>query len=87
MTGCYLITLPREFMRGIADYNPDHSGSYFLPREDVPVPTYLQRMVWPALDGWRDAHLGVLSTTEKVEENLAAGAFLELLTKLREVFL
>lgn len=41
-------------------------------------------MVWPYLDRWRAAHLGLLEAIEKVEPNLAAG---ELLGRLRDVFL
>ncbi len=87
MTGCYLTTLPREFMRGIVDFEPDYPGAYFLPRETVIPPVALQRRVWPALDGWLAAHLDRPEATEKVDLNRAAGAFLELLEKLRVVFL
>ena len=87
MTGCYLTTLPQEFIRGIADFEPDYPGTYFLPRETVVPPMALQRHVWPALDGWLAAHLERPEATEKVDPNRAAGAFLELLEKLRVVFL
>ena len=87
MTGCYLTSLPRQWMRGIADFDPDYPGSYFLPRATVVPPPSLQQCVWPALDGWRAAHMQLSGTREVVEPNLAAGAFLELLSKLREVFL
>jgi hypothetical protein len=39
------------------------------------------------LDHWRAAHLGLPEAPEKVESNLAAGAFLELLDRLRDVLL
>jgi hypothetical protein len=87
MTGCYLTSLPREFMRGVADFDPDYPSSYFLPRATVEPPASLLRRVWPELDRWREAHLELPGATEKVEPNLAAGAFLELLDKLRVVFL
>jgi hypothetical protein len=35
MTGCYLTTLPRAFMRGVADFSPDYESSYNCPREDL----------------------------------------------------
>ena len=35
MTGCYLTTLPRAFMRGIADFDLEWALSYFLPRETI----------------------------------------------------
>jgi hypothetical protein len=41
MTGCYLTTLPRAFMRGIADFDPEYTSSYFLPRETVAPPALL----------------------------------------------
>jgi hypothetical protein len=87
MTGCYLTTIPREFIRGVADFEPDYASSYFLPRATIQPPASLLRRVWPDLDRWREAHLDFPGATEKVEPNLAAGAFLELLDKLRVVFL
>jgi hypothetical protein len=35
ITGYYLITLPQAFIRGIADFDPEYTSSYFLPRETV----------------------------------------------------
>ncbi|KAM4063862.1 centromere DNA-binding protein complex CBF3 subunit [Hirsutella rhossiliensis] len=63
MTGCYLTSLPFEFMRAVADFDPEWSGSYFVPGPPSPF-----------------SDLGV-------EQNMAAGAFLELLEWLREVLL
>ena len=71
----------------MADFDPDYSSAYFVPRETVTPPTSLRRRVWPRLDNWRDAHLGLPGAKEVVESNLAAGGFLELLNKLRDVFL
>jgi hypothetical protein len=87
MTGCYLTTLPRGFMRGVADFDPEWASSYFLPRDTVQPPPSLLRRVWPDLDHWQAAHLERLDVTEKVQPNLAAGGFLELLQRLRSVFL
>jgi hypothetical protein len=87
MTGCYLTDLPRQFMRGIADFEPDYASNYFVPRETVKPPPSLRRRVWPQLDRWREAHLDLPGASEAVEPNLAAGGFLELLDKLRDVFL
>jgi hypothetical protein len=47
----------------------------------------LRQQVWPQLERWRQAHLDLPGNTEVVEPNLAAGGFLELLDKLRDVFL
>lgn len=76
-------------MWGAADFEPDDASSYFLARESVAPPSSLRQMVWPDLDRWRRAHL--VSRVEgeggAVEPNMVAGAFLELLDKLRDVFL
>jgi hypothetical protein len=87
MTGCYLTTLPRAFMRGIADFDPEWASSYFLPRETIQPPPLLLGRVWPDLDRWQAAHLERPDATEQVEPNQAAGGFLELLQRLRSVFL
>ena len=47
MTGYYLTDLPRQFMRGIADFEPDYASNYFVPRETVKPPLTLRRRVWP----------------------------------------
>src|ERR1041385_5435229 len=47
MTGCYLTSLPREFMRAIADFDPDWPGSYYIPRAMVLPPPGLATVVWP----------------------------------------
>ena len=87
MTGCYLTSLPFEFMRAVADFDPEWSGSYFIPRATVRPPVALLVQVWPQLDKWKEAHSGASSSDLGVEQNLAAGAFLELLEWLREVLL
>ncbi len=87
MTGCYLTDLPRQFMRGMADFEPDYASNYFVPRETIkPLPS-LRRRMWPQLNRWREAHLDLPGASEAVDPNLAAGGFLELLDKLRDVFL
>ncbi|KAM4062386.1 centromere DNA-binding protein complex CBF3 subunit, domain 2 domain-containing protein [Hirsutella rhossiliensis] len=60
----------------VADFDPEWSGSYFVPRATV----------WPQLDKWKEAHSSPVSDLG-VEQNMAAGAFLELLEWLREVLL
>ena len=74
-------------MRGVADFKPDYALNYFIPRETVKPPLSLRQRIWPQLDRWRQAHLVLPGATEVVEPNLAAGGFLELLDKLRDVFL
>ncbi|KJZ68699.1 hypothetical protein HIM_11913 [Hirsutella minnesotensis 3608] len=46
----------------------------------------LSAEVWPQLDKWKEAHSSPLSDF-RVEQNMAAGAFLELMEWLREVLL
>jgi hypothetical protein len=87
MTSCYLTDLPLQFMRGIAGFEPDYASNYFIPRDTVKPPLSLRQRVWPDLDRWRQAHLGLPGSIEAIEPNLAAGGFLELLDKLRDVFL
>jgi len=50
MTGYYLTILPRGFMRGVADFNPEYASSYFLPRDLVGPLALLLSRVWPDLD-------------------------------------
>ncbi|KJZ69940.1 hypothetical protein HIM_10663 [Hirsutella minnesotensis 3608] len=86
MTGCYLTSLPFEFMRAVADFDPEWCGSYFVPRATVRPPVVLLVQVWPQLDKWKEAHSSPLSDFG-VEQNMAAGAFLELMEWLQEVLL
>ena len=71
----------------MADFEPDFASSHFLLLETVFLPFSLLRRVWPELDHWLDIYLERPGTKEKVEQNLAAGEFLELLDKLRMVLL
>ena len=91
MTGCYLTSLPFEFMRAVADFDPAWSGSYYVPRSTVRVPPSLLTQIWPELDFWIAAHKDPRSLEAQevggVEPNMAAGAFLQLLQWLREVLL
>lgn len=82
LTGCYLTSLPREFMRATADFDPDWPGAYYIPRATVVPPPSLAAAVWPEVDS-RRARL----ESKEVEQNKAAGAFLELLDWLRLVLL
>lgn len=73
-------------MRGIADFDPEWASSYTILR-DVEPPAELLCRIWPDLDRWQAAHQERLDATEHVEPNLAAGGFLELLQRLRSVFI
>ena len=74
-------------MRAIADFDPDYAASYCISRDAAAPSPALRSQVWPEFDLWMDAHAGAPTATEQVESNLAAGAFFELLDKLRNVLL
>ena len=74
-------------MRGIADFDPEWASSYFLPRETVQPSALLLSQIWPNIDRWQAAHLERPDALEWIEPNLAAGGFLELMQRLRSVFL
>jgi hypothetical protein len=82
ITSCYLTSLPREFIRATADFDPDWPGSYYIPRASVIPPPSLAATVWPEVKSWK-ARL----ESREVEQNKAAGAFLELLSWLCLVLL
>lgn len=69
----------------MADFEPDFVSSYFLCREIVLSLFSLFCKVWLEFDCWLNAYLKRPGTTKKIEQNLAAKAFLKLLDKLRIV--
>ncbi len=73
-------------MRGVADFSPEYESSYHCPCEEVKPPESLRRRVWPALDCWKNAHL-TRGDDVDVDQDIAAGGFLSLLDRLRDVFL
>jgi hypothetical protein len=77
MTGCYITTLPFEFMRATADFEPMWAGSYHIPRAAIQPEPWLRSQIWPQLDRWRDFEA----------DDKATGAFIELLHWLRDVLL
>jgi Centromere DNA-binding protein complex CBF3 subunit, domain 2 len=52
LTNCYLSNLPQEFIRGMADFNPNKPGDYYLPRAKILPPQSLVRSLWPWVDQW-----------------------------------
>ncbi|EED13539.1 hypothetical protein TSTA_097950 [Talaromyces stipitatus ATCC 10500] len=68
MTDCYLTTLPRSFMRGIADFDPDWSSSYYLPRETVCPPPVLLKQ-YKAFE--LDIHMAVTTAMEEDPHSIA----------------
>jgi len=82
ITSYYLTSLPREFMRAAADFDPDWPGSYYIPRATATPPPSLAAAVWPEVESWK-ARL----ESREAEQDKAAGAFLELLSWLRLVLL
>src|SRR6266699_6831067 len=75
MTGCYITTLPFEFMRAAADFEPAWAGSYHIPKATVQPELWLRSQIWPQLDCWRD-----FETDDKT-----TGTFIELLYWLKDV--
>jgi hypothetical protein len=82
MIGCYLNSLPREFMRTMAGHSPQR-GCFELRRAGVAPPASLLAMIWPKLDAWRD-RFGL--QPDQIND-LAAMGLTNLLFYLREVIL
>jgi hypothetical protein len=82
MTGCYLNSLPRKFMRTMAGH-PATMGTFEIHRAGIQPPESLLRMIWPELDQWR----GYFGPGPGQINDLAAAGIIELLLYLREVIL
>jgi hypothetical protein len=80
--GCYLNSLPREFMRVMAGH-PAHMGCFEIPRANVTPPDELLSMIWPGLDQWKDR----FGPGHGQVHDLAAMGFTNLLFSLREIVL
>ncbi|KAJ5567222.1 short-chain dehydrogenase [Penicillium sp. DV-2018c] len=99
MTNCYLMHLPRKFLRSMAGFQPDAIGNYHLPRAKVQPPESLVRALWPWIDQWlawfqsndptNEPPSG--SSTQSLEQedrdDMAAQGFLQLLSQVRIVLL
>jgi hypothetical protein len=82
MVGCYLNSLPREFMRRMAGH-PAQMGCFEIRRAIIKPPDELLSLIWPELDRWKDRfgpHPDQLN-------DLAAMGLTSLLSQLREVIL
>jgi len=82
MNGCYLNSLPRQFMRAMAGH-PIQMGCFEIPRAGVAPPDELLSMIWPGLDAWK----GRFGPRVGQVDDLAAMGFTNLLFYLREVIL
>jgi hypothetical protein len=82
MVGCYLNSLPREFMRRMAGH-PAQVGCFEIRRASIVPPDELLSQIWPELDIWRD-RFGPL---QGQVNDLAAMGLTSLLFYLREVIL
>jgi hypothetical protein len=49
MVGCYLNSLPREFIWSAAGH-PSQMGYFKIRRASIPPPDELLSMIWPGLD-------------------------------------
>jgi hypothetical protein len=82
MVGCYLNSLPRQFMRTMAGH-PAQMGCFEICRGSVRPPDELLSLIWPKLDGWK----GLFGPYEGQTNDLAAMGLVDLLLYLREVIL
>ena len=73
----YLTSLPREFMRGMAAFDPKHPGTYHIARAAVTPSSELLSSFWPSLDKWLKHFFNDIATIQ----------FVRLLDYLRVVFL
>ena len=73
----YLTGLPRAFMRGMAGFQSEHAGTYFISRGQVQPSNELRQMIFPKLDYW----------IQQKTDDIATRQFLRLLAYLRIVFL
>ena len=80
MVGCYLTSLPREFMRSMAGH-PSQMGCFEVPRASVAPPDALLSMIWPELDAWK----GRFGPQPDQVNDLAAMGVTDLLFYFREV--
>jgi hypothetical protein len=82
MVGCYLDSLPREFMRTMASH-ASQMGCFEIRRASVSPPDVLLLMIWPELDAWK----GRFGPQHGQVNDLAATGVTNLLFYLREVIL
>ena len=73
----YLTSLPRRFMRGMAGFQPEHGGAYFIARAQVEPPSELVLLIFSKLNHW----------LQQPTDDIATKQFLKLLNYLRVVFL
>lgn len=78
----YLARLPRLYMRVAAGFG-SAAGSYYLKRGQEQAPVALTKMIWP----WVDGALAEYADGHVPNPDTAGRHFLELLVRLRQVFL
>lgn len=82
MIGCYLNSLPREFMRVMSGH-PSQMGCFKILRASVAPLDELLSLIWPELDVWK----GRFGPPADQINDLAAAGLTGLLFYLREVIL
>ena len=82
MVGCYLNSLPREFIRLMAGH-PSQMGCFKIRRASITPPNALLLTIWPELDKWK----GRFGPQPHQINDLAAAGVTNLLFYLREVIL
>ena len=80
MVGCYLNSLPREFMGSMAGH-PSQIGCFEIRRAAITPPPELLSLIWPELDAWK----GQFGPQLHQVNDLAATGVTNLLLYLREV--
>ncbi len=73
----YLTSIPEEFMRGMAGFDPKYPGTYYIARASVSSSTDLLTFFWDPLDKWLQYSCQDIATIQ----------FLKLLAYFRIVFL
>jgi hypothetical protein len=82
MTGCYLNSLPRRFMRRMAGH-PEQMGCFEIRRASIEPPEELLHLIWPELDQWK----GKFGSLDDQIHDLSASGLVDLLVYLRVVIL
>ena len=82
MVGCYLNSLPREFMRTMAGH-PKQVGCFEIRRASATPPNALLELIWPELGIWK----GRFGPQAGQINDLTTTGLTDLLFYLREVIL
>lgn len=82
LENCYLQTIPRDLLRGLAGFDPKRKN-FYIPRAMVTPPPQLKKMVFPGLSEWTRKW----NTQEIADPTVSLDLFLKLMDYLSEVFI